>query len=120
MHRTVKPILAFLLLPLFAIVLRAGQAQEPQRFTITAKRYSYQPGEITVQKGRPVILELSSEDVTHGLKCKELGIDVTVHKGETVEVDFTPQETGRFVARCSHFCGVGHGSMTLAVNVVDK
>jgi len=113
---------ARILLP-FALLLSPGFARqnpEPQRFQIVARRYSYQPSEITVVKGRPVVLELTSDDVTHGLKCKELGFKVTLHKGKTTEVTFTPLETGRFVGRCSHFCGMGHGSMTLVIDVVEK
>lgn len=92
----------------------------PQRFEVAAKRFSFQPEQITVQVGRPVVLELTSEDVTHGLKSKEFRFNMTTHKGQTTEVTFTPRESGRFVARCSHFCGMGHGSMTFVINVVDK
>lgn len=98
----------------------AANDASPQRFNVTAKRFSYDPAQITVENNRPVVLELTSEDVTHGLKSKELDFNVTVHKGRTAEVTFTPHRAGRFVARCSHFCGVGHGSMTLVINVVDK
>jgi cytochrome c oxidase subunit II len=114
-----KSLTAVLMLSLVAVALRARQAVAPQEIAITAGRYAYQPDEITVHKGQPVILELTSEDVTHGLECKELGFEVTIHKGRATEAKFTPQETGRFVARCSHFCGMGHGSMTLVINVVD-
>lgn len=120
MKRLAIPFL-FLLLPLASIeAARAGQAPSPQHFTIVAKRFSFSPGEITVQKGRPVILDLTSLDVTHGLHFKEFDLHVTIRKGKTTEVEFTPTQTGRFVGRCSHFCGIGHGSMTLAIDVVDK
>jgi cytochrome c oxidase subunit 2 len=114
--RTLAIVLAFL----YSTTLIARSVVPPQRFTIAAKRFSFRPEEITVQKGRAVTLELTSLDVTHGLKCKELGFNVTIHKGQTTEVEFTPVEAGRFVGRCSHFCGIGHGSMTLVINVVDK
>ena len=103
-----------------ATALHAGNDSAPQRFNVTAKRFSFGPQEITVQDGNPVILELTSDDVTHGLKCKEFGFNVAIHKGHTTEVTFTPHHAGRFVARCSHFCGRGHGSMIFIINVVDK
>lgn len=120
MKRTVTNCLKILILLSLASALRAGTDSDAQRFTVAAKRFSFQPQEITVQDGKPVILELTSDDVTHGLKCKELGFNVAVHKGHAVEVTFTPHQAGRFVARCSHFCGMGHGSMTFTIIVVDK
>jgi len=86
---------------------------------IVEKRFSYEPSEITLKKGEPVILMLKSEDVTHGLAIEELGIKTEVKKGETEEVALTPTETGSFGGKCSHFCGRGHGSMTIKVNVVE-
>jgi heme/copper-type cytochrome/quinol oxidase subunit 2 len=38
----------------------------PQRIEITAKRFAFEPGEITLKKGQPVVLVLKSADVAHG------------------------------------------------------
>jgi cytochrome c oxidase subunit 2 len=91
---------------------------QPQRIEITAKRFSYSPGEITVKKGQPVTIALKSEDVAHGLRIRELGVDMKVKAGETAEVTFTPDKVGDFTGHCSVFCGSGHGSMTITVHVV--
>lgn len=120
MMRIARRSVVIFLLALAATATLAGPPASPQRISIVAKRFSYQPDEITVQKGRPVILELTSEDVTHGLEVKELGIKATIHKGQTTEVKFTPEVAGQFQGRCSHFCGMGHGSMTLVINVVSQ
>ncbi|HEU5402088.1 MAG TPA: cytochrome c oxidase subunit II, partial [Terriglobales bacterium] len=56
-------------------------ATGPERIEIVAKRYTFEPTEITVHKGLPVILELSSADVTHGLAVKQLGIKTEIKKG---------------------------------------
>src|ERR1700683_2761035 len=93
--------------------MMAGEKDSPRRIEIVASRFSYAPNEITLKKGEPVILVLSSTDVTHGLKVKELGIKVDVKKGHPEEVPMTPTETGHFEGKCAHFCGKGHGSMTL-------
>lgn len=120
MKRTLEHCLGLLILLLLAFPLHAGTDSSPQVIAVTAKRFSFQPAEITVEKGRPVVLQLTSEDVTHGLKCKDLDFDIAIHKGRSVQVTFTPSQAGRFIARCSHFCGMGHGSMTFVINVVDK
>ena len=94
-------------------------SETPRRFEITAKKFSYTPNEITVKKGEPVVLVFHSEDVTHGFKLSEMNIKSDIKKGQDTEVTFTPAEVGQFVGKCAHFCGKGHGSMTLQINVVD-
>jgi cytochrome c oxidase subunit 2 len=91
----------------------------PQRIDVTAKRFEFQPAEITLKRGEPVVLVLKSVDVAHGIRFKELGIETKVGKGQTSELAFTPDKTGTFVGHCSVFCGPGHGGMTLTVHVVD-
>jgi cytochrome c oxidase subunit 2 len=96
-----------------------GTPAEPHQVEVTAKRFSYEPAEITVKKGEPVELILKSVDVPHGLKFRELNVEVKAGKGKTGEVEFTPEKTGDFVGHCSVFCGSGHGSMELTLHVVE-
>jgi cytochrome c oxidase subunit II len=91
----------------------------PHRVEVTAKRFGFEPAEITLKKGEPVDLVLKSADVSHGLRFRDLNVEVKVSKGGTSEVQFTPDKTGTFTGHCSVFCGVGHGSMTLKLHVVD-
>jgi cytochrome c oxidase subunit 2 len=91
----------------------------PPRVEVTAKRFSFEPAEITVKKGEPVDFVLKSADVAHGIRIRELNLDVKVKKGETSEVTFTPDKTGDFVGHCSVFCGAGHGSMKFTIHVVE-
>jgi len=99
---------------------RAAKAQaSPRRIDVTAKRFAFDPGEITVKKGQPVVLVLHGKDAAHGLRFRELNVDVKVSAGGTSEVQFTPDKTGDFVGHCSVFCGSGHGGMMLTLHVVD-
>jgi cytochrome c oxidase subunit 2 len=98
---------------------RFALAETPRRIEITAKRFSYTPNEITLKKGEPVVLVFHSEDVTHGFKLAEMNIKSDIKKGNDTAIAFTPTEVGHFVGKCAHFCGKGHGSMTLQINVVD-
>ena len=98
----------------------AAHAQNsPRQIEITAKRFGYTPGEITLKKGEPVVLLLKSADVAHGLRFRELNLDVKIDKGGTAKLSFTPDKTGDFVGHCSVFCGSGHGEMTLTLHVVE-
>jgi cytochrome c oxidase subunit II len=94
-------------------------ADAARRIEITARRFAFDPGEITLKKGEPVVLVLKSADVAHGLRFRDLDVNVKVGAGGTAEVSFTPQKTGDFVGHCSVFCGSGHGSMTVKLHVVD-
>jgi cytochrome c oxidase subunit II len=91
----------------------------PRKIDITAKRFGYEPAEITMKKGEPVVLELTSQDVTHGLKFKEMNLNAKIDKKKTTELAFTPDEAGDFVGHCSVFCGAGHGGMALKIHVTE-
>jgi cytochrome c oxidase subunit 2 len=97
----------------------SGKADdEPRRIEITAHRFAFQPNQITLQKGQPVIFIIKSTDVSHGMRVQELGINLVIHKGAATEARFTPEKTGDFVGHCSVFCGGGHGGMTITLHVV--
>lgn len=91
----------------------------PKRVEVTAKRFTYEPSEITVKKGQPVVLVIKSLDVAHGLRFRDLNLNAKVKKGGSTELRFTPDKTGDFVGHCSVFCGSGHGGMTLTLHVTD-
>jgi cytochrome c oxidase subunit 2 len=97
----------------------ATRTVTPQRIEITAKRFQYQPSEITVKKGAPVTLVFHSQDVEHGFLSEDFGVKTDVPKHGTSEVTFSPDKSGDFVAKCSHFCGAGHGSMQMTIHVQD-
>jgi cytochrome c oxidase subunit 2 len=105
-------------LALTATVL-GRQATSPQHIDVVARRFSFEPSEITVKKGDPVILTVHSEDVTHGLVIEQLGIRTEVKKGQAEDLTLTPETAGTFQGQCAHFCGKGHGSMTFTVHVVE-
>jgi cytochrome c oxidase subunit 2 len=90
----------------------------PQRIEITAQKFFFKPGEITVKVGQPVVLVLTSVDVGHGLRISGVGVNIKVKAGETAEATFTPTTTGDFVGHCSVYCGSGHGSMVFTLHVV--
>jgi cytochrome c oxidase subunit 2 len=121
-EETVKFIQALVLLALTTTALGAfpgTSSTAPEKIEVVAKRFTFEPAEITVHKGQPVTLDISTEDVAHGLAINELGIRTEVKKGKASEVSFTPEQVGTFVGKCAHFCGAGHGAMTLTINVTE-
>ncbi len=96
------------------------QAQPaPKTIEITAHRFSYEPAAITLKVGEPVVLVLKSEDVAHGLRIRELGVEFKVGAHATAQAQVTPTTAGDFVGHCYVFCGSGHASMALTVHVVE-
>lgn len=94
-------------------------SSEPRRIEVSVKKFAYSPAEVTVKKGEPVVLALTTEDVSHGLKFSELNLNAKFNKNKPAELAFTPEKTGDFVGHCSVFCGSGHGSMTLTLHVTE-
>ena len=111
------PVSVFIAL-LFAMA-SFGQTS-PRHIEIHARRFSFVPAEITVEKGEPVTLDLVSDDVPHSLLIDALHLNGTMTKGRINEVTITPQAVGDFKGRCGRFCGSGHGSMLFVVHVVER
>ncbi len=111
-------VLALVLLVGFPLAI-AARAQEPRVIKITAKKFEYNPAEITLKKGVPVVLELTSLDRLHGFKCPGLGIRSDIEPGQVAKVPVTPQKVGDFPFHCDNFCGSGHGKMKGIIHVVE-
>jgi cytochrome c oxidase subunit 2 len=95
---------------------RAGEARVVD---IAAKRFEFSPREVVLKRGEKVTLRLRSGDVTHGFYQKALGIDATIEPGKTIEVTLTPEKAGRYLTICDHFCGSGHGGMSMTIVVEE-
>jgi cytochrome c oxidase subunit II len=102
------------------LVSSSAKAQgDPRVVEITAKRFQFSPGEITLKKGEAVTIKLTADDVVHGFYSKPLKIDSDITPGKPTEVTVTPDTVGRFVTICDHFCGTNHGNMRMVINVVE-
>ena len=90
-----------------------GAAANNERvITITARAFEYEPNRITLKKGEPAMLELTSKDLFHGFNIPELGLRADLPPGKTMQVRITPEKRGTFEFHCDNFCGTGHESMT--------
>jgi cytochrome c oxidase subunit 2 len=99
---------AFLFILFFtSIPALAGQ----QLFEIKARKFSYNPNMIKVNKGDEVTIRLLSEDVTHGLYLDAYGLETKAHPGQDGVISFIADKTGRFSFRCSATCGEFHPYM---------
>jgi cytochrome c oxidase subunit II len=94
-------------------------AEGAQVVKITASRFHFTPDHVTLVKGQPVTLQLTSTDATHGFLIRALKIDTDIKPGKVTEMTVTPAEAGTFKAICDHYCGLGHGGMKMTIMVED-
>ena len=86
-------------------------AQQEKFFEVKAKKFSYTPNIIEVNKGELVRIRLVSEDVHHGFFIDGYGISTSAHPGQEGSLKFTADKPGRFSFRCSVTCGEFHPYM---------
>jgi cytochrome c oxidase subunit II len=112
-------LMAVLALAAASVLPRLARAQspEPRVVAITAKKFEFSPAEVTLKRGEPVTLRLTSLDRDHGFFAKQFAIDADIHPGQPTDVTITPTEAGRFTVICDDYCGFGHGNMKMVIVV---
>jgi cytochrome c oxidase subunit 2 len=103
-----------------ATYVAAQPAQPKERvIRIDAKRFDYTPGELTLKKGEPVILELTSRDVLMGFNLPDFNLRADMVPDKVTRVRFVPDKTGSFTFLCDIFCGSKHEEMNGRLTVVE-
>ena len=99
----------------------AAQAAAPREkvIRVSARRFEYSPSRLTLKKGVPVVLELTSEDVLMGLNIPDFNVRGDMEPGKVSRVRFVPDKTGTFTFLCDIFCGSGHERMQGTLTVVE-
>ncbi len=92
-------------------VLAAADPPAETTIKITAKKFEYTPNEITLKKGVPVVLELTTLDRLHGFNCPGLKLRSDIPPGKVTRLEITPDKVGAFPFHCDIFCGSGHDHM---------
>ena len=75
--------------------------------------------EMVVEKGRPVMVKLTSRDVVHSFFIPDFHNKWDMMPGRVTYLWFYPQEEGEHVFTCAEYCGMMHSSMYGKVRVVD-
>lgn len=100
----------------FAVPARSVNTAAPQTtdrrvIEVVVKRYEFVPPSIEVVQGERVRLVVKSGDGLHGFGIKQFNVSREVARGETVNIDFTPETAGEFPILCTEYCGEGHEQM---------
>ncbi len=94
-----------------------AQSQE-QVIRITARKFAFLPGEITLKRGVPVVLEFVAPEVVMGFSAPDLKVRTDIIPGQMARLRLVPQQIGTFVFLCDIFCGDGHEGMSGKIHVV--
>ena len=93
---------------------------QERTFRVEASQYAYSPGELHVNPGDRVHIELVSVDVVHGLYVDGYDISVIADPGQTKRLTFVANRSGSFRLRCNVTCGAMHpfmiGKLTVGQN----
>ena len=111
--------LASVLLSGLVVYTRANAVPAERVIHITANKFQFSPGSITLKKGEPVVFEISSGDRKHGFSLRAFGVRTDVLPGKVSRIRLTPDKTGKFTFSCDVFCGDGHEEMTGTVIISD-
>lgn len=88
-----------------AAVRRAGgqtpPAEERRTFTVTARRYEFEPDVLDVRLNDVVRLTITSEDIAHSFTVDAYRIQKRVPPGGSTTFEFRAEEAGRFAYYCS-------------------
>ena len=107
-----------LLLGAATIGLRAAAQPEEQVIKILARRFTYTPNKLSLKKGVPVVLELTTADVLMGFSAPDFDVRADIIPGQVARVRLVPDKVGTFTFLCDVFCGSGHETMNGTIIVV--
>jgi cytochrome c oxidase subunit II len=91
---------------------------KPRIIPMRAKKFSYEPSEVTLKLNEPVTFQLTSADVVMGFSVPDFKARGTIIPGQMIEVSMTPDKVGEFTFLCDVFCGSGHENMEGTIRVV--
>lgn len=97
-----------------AAVIRGTGAQpatEPHVIEMTAHRFAFEPNEIALKAGEPVVIAIRSLDFMHGMNLPDLGIRLDLVPGRVTRLNLHPRAPGVIDFVCDNFCGGGHEEM---------
>lgn len=112
-----KSIIVMLIFAIVVLIVTLSmvyaQPEKPveREITIEAKKFSYNPEIIEVNKGDLVKINFVSTDVHHGLYIDGYELKVDAIPGHEGNLTFVADKTGKFTMRCAVTCGPFHPYM---------
>lgn len=89
-----------------------------QPVTVTESCSEQRYPTLVVPVGRPVRIELTSQDVVHGFWVPDLAVKVDAFPDHTNTFTLNFDHPGQWLGRCSEFCGTYHTTMHFYLRAV--
>jgi len=81
----------------------------------------WNPADLTVEAGQPLLLRLTSDDVVHSFAVGQSDFPVVdVMPGEMIEVTLTFDKPGTYTFYCTRWCGANHWRMRGTITVTGE
>lgn len=74
--------------------------------------------ELVVPVERPVVIQVTSKDVIHGLAIIPMFSQQDAIPGSEIPMWFVPEKTGEWNIVCAQLCGAGHAQMVATIRAV--
>lgn len=87
--------------------------------TMKARQFEFDPSTVVVNQGETVRLEVTSQDVTHGIDIEGYDIDKRLPPDTKVTITFAAEKAGQHLFHCSVFCGKDHDEMLGTLVVLE-
>ncbi|HMQ25767.1 MAG TPA: cytochrome c oxidase subunit II [Acidimicrobiales bacterium] len=84
---------------------------------LIGQAWQWTPQEVTVPAGTEVTIKAVSRDVIHGIRIPDTNANVMVIPGQVSEIDVNFDEPGQYSVLCHEYCGIGHHTMFMTINV---
>jgi len=73
-----------------------------EELTVRASEFEFDPAAITLKIGEPVLVKITNTgSLQHTFTIPDLDVDVATPVGQTVTVEFTPEQSGTFELICA-------------------
>lgn len=83
----------------------------------TASDFKWTLDKTTFKVGQPIQFDATSTQGMHGFSIVGTKINKTVPQGSQQQITWTPPKAGKYIVRCSVFCGSGHDTMFTSIEV---
>lgn len=115
-------VISLVLMAVLALVPIANTSAGPsvQEVDIKASLFAWDPPIIKVQQGETVVMNITSQDIVHGIFIEGYEKEVLINPGKVTRLEFVADKAGKFRFRCAFTCGGMHPFMIGEMVVEDN
>jgi cytochrome c oxidase subunit 2 len=89
----------------------SDETSDTRIIEMSVSEWAFSPSAITAKTGEKLIVRLTGVEGVHSFAVPELGINMRLEAGETVDVTIPTDKAGTFAFQCMVPCGAGHKEM---------